>query len=83
MTFFTVDLPYKQVSVYSTVFTERFSQGCVLFTFAMLSITDIIILIINSSLDNPIETSQCASVEQRNRSGNFEFRNILDDVSNL
>jgi len=37
--------------------------------------------VINSSLDSPIATADCISDQQRTGSGDFEFRDILQDVS--
>jgi len=48
------------------------------FTFCF---ADIILPVLNSSLDNPIATSSCKHDPVHTGSGDFEFRDVLEDVS--
>ena len=41
---------------------------------------DVILPVINSSVDSPIATAECTSDQQRTGNGNFEFQSILRDV---
>jgi len=54
--------------------------ACILkFTFLF---ADIILPVLNSSLDNPIATSSCEhSSSVHTGTGDFEFRDVLEDVS--
>ena len=50
--------------------------------FFLYIIADIILPVINSSVDSPIASAKCMSDQRHTGSGDFEFRDIFEDVSN-
>ena len=45
--------------------------------------TDVILPVLNSSVDSPIATASCASTQRNTGSGDFEFKDVIEDVSCL
>ena len=42
---------------------------------------DVILPVLNSSVDSPIATASCVSTQQRTGSDDFELQDVLEDVS--
>jgi len=46
-----------------------------------INFTDVILPVLNSSVDSPIATASCASNQRHTGSGDFELKDIIEDVS--